>query len=415
MRAALAELEDVLLAAIIDLRRAIFALRPVDLDELGFFPGATQLVSDFGDQNQLIARLDISGQRDALPAVYELPLYRIIQERMNNISQHARATSVLVRVAVDATGSGVVSVHDDGHGFDPSQLGPADRAGHFGLRRCASASWDLNGTLDIRSARGPGRNWSSPYHRSPKRLTMPLIRILIADDHTLVRQGLRQLCEGLGGFTVVAEAENGAQAVALARTAQPDVILMDIVMPDVDGVEAIRQIMHETPTARIIAVTMYRQEQYMLFDAIRAGARGYLLKTVDAADLIAAIEAVHRGDYLIDPIIAARVLSELRQGMPELPPVEPLTESEMAVLRLVAQGVDNQDIAQSLNNSVYTVANRLRTIYEKLHVTNRTQAALYALRQGWAALDEPARLAPPGYPPSFLPSHTVCRLHYKLL
>ena len=217
---------------------------------------------------------------------------------------------------------------------------------------------------------------------------MSQIRLLLADDHTLMRQGLRQLCEGLGGFTVVAEAENGAQAVALARTAQPDVILMDIVMPDMDGVEAIRQIMRAIPATRIIALTMYRQEQYML-DAIRAGARGYLLKTVDACDLIAAIEAVHRGDYLIDPISAARVLSELHLGMPELPRVEPLTEGEMAVLRLVAHGVDNQDIAQALNYSVYTVANRLRTIYEKLHVANRTQAALYALRQGWAALDEP--------------------------
>jgi len=218
---------------------------------------------------------------------------------------------------------------------------------------------------------------------------MSPIRMLIADDHTLVRQGLRQLCEGLGGFTVVAEAEDGAQAVALARTTQPDVILMDVVMPGLDGVEAIRQIVGETPATRIIALTMYRQEQYML-DAIRAGARGYLLKTVDVRDLIAAIEAVHRGEYLIDPIIAARVLSELHLGMPpQAPRVEPLTESEMAVLRLVAQGVDNQDIALALNYSVYTVANRLRTIYEKLHVTSRTQAALYALRHGWAALDEP--------------------------
>jgi two-component system, NarL family, response regulator LiaR len=219
--------------------------------------------------------------------------------------------------------------------------------------------------------------------------TMPPIRILIADDHTLMRQGLRQLCEGMGGFTVIAEAEDGAQAVALTRTTQPDVILMDIVMPGMDGVEAIRRIMRETPGARIIALTMYRQEQYML-DAIRSGARGYLLKTVDAAELMAAIEAVSRGDYLIDPLIAARVLSELRLSVPpQVPRVEPLTESEMAILRLVAHGVENQDIAQTLNYSVYTVANRLRTIYEKLHVTNRTQAALYALRQGWVALDEP--------------------------
>ena len=111
---------------------------------------------------------------------------------------------------------------------------------------------------------------------------------------------------------------------------------------------------------------------------------------MDARDLIAAIEAVHRGDYLIDPLIASRVLSELHLAAPpRVPQVEPLTEGEMAVLRLVAQGVDNQEIAQALNYSVYTVANRLRTIYAKLHVTNRTQAALYALRQGWAALDEP--------------------------
>jgi two-component system, NarL family, response regulator LiaR len=243
-----------------------------------------------------------------------------------------------------------MSEQRNGRGFDSHHLGPADRDGHFGLRQ---------------------------------------IRILIADDHTLVRQGLRQLCEGPGGFTVVAEAENGSQAVTLARVTQPDVILMDIVMPDVDGVEAIRQIMRDNPAARIIALTMYRQEQYLL-DAIRAGARGYLIKTVDTHDLIASIEAVHRGDYLIDPIIAARVLGELHTGMPpQAPRVEPLTEGEMAVLRLVAQGVHNQEIAQALGYSVYTVANRLRTIYEKLHVTNRTQAALYALRHGWAALDEP--------------------------
>ncbi len=217
---------------------------------------------------------------------------------------------------------------------------------------------------------------------------MAPIRILIADDHTLVRQGLRQLCEGLGAFNdvpiaVVAEVEDGAGAVAMARTTQPDVILMDIVMPGMSGVEAIRQIMREAPASRIIALTMYREEQYML-DAIRAGARGYLLKTVDAYDLIAAIVAVNRGDYLIDPLIAVRALSDFNLVLPEQPRFEPLTEGEMSVLRLVAQGMDNQEIAQALNYSVYTVANRLRTIYAKLHVTNRTQAALYALRQGWA-------------------------------
>jgi DNA-binding NarL/FixJ family response regulator len=213
--------------------------------------------------------------------------------------------------------------------------------------------------------------------------------VLIADDHHLVRQGLRQICEAMGGFTVVAEADNGACAAALSRTTRPDVILMDIVMADGDGVAAIRQILSESPTARIIALTMYRDEQYMLA-AVRAGARAYLLKTVDAVDLISAIEAVHRGAYLIDPVVAARVLGEFHLTVPAFPAVEPLTEGEMAVLRLVAEGADNHDIARALDYSVHTVANRLRTIYRKLHVTNRTQATLYALRQGWASLHEMA-------------------------
>jgi NarL family two-component system response regulator LiaR len=218
---------------------------------------------------------------------------------------------------------------------------------------------------------------------------MPPVRILIADDHTLMRQGLRQLCERLGGFTVVAEAVNGSQAAELAWSARPDVILMDIVMPEVHGVDSIRRIVRENPGARIIALTIHRNEQYML-DAIRAGARGYLLKTVDAAQLIVAIQAVHRGDYLIDPVIAARALSELHIAMPELSRDETLTESEMAVLRLVARGLENATIAEALHYSSHTVTNRLRTIYEKLQVSNRTQAALYCLRHGWAQLEEAA-------------------------
>jgi len=215
-----------------------------------------------------------------------------------------------------------------------------------------------------------------------------MIRIAIADDHTLMRQGLREICEGVGRFTVVGEARNGVEAVALRRTAQPDVFLMDLAMPEMDGAEAIRQIITEAPTSRILALTMFREESYML-EAIRAGARAYLLKTVDATELIAAIEAVHRGEYLIDPISAARVLGELHLVRPSTPAANALLEKEVDVLRLVAQGLDNREIAMVLHWSVHTVSNRLRVIFEKLHVTNRTQAALYALRQGWASLEEP--------------------------
>ena len=217
--------------------------------------------------------------------------------------------------------------------------------------------------------------------------TLPPSRLLIADDHTLMRQGLRQLCEGLGGCEVVGEAENGLRALALAGELRPDVILMDIVMPGVGGLEAIGRIMQQMPASRIIALTMYREDQYML-DAIRAGARGYLLKTVEAAELIAAIHAVGRGDYLIDPVIAARVLSEFHLPLPKHSQVEALSQGEMAVLRMVARGAENQAIADALNISVHTVANRLRVIFDKLSLANRTQAALYALRQGWVRLDD---------------------------
>jgi PAS domain S-box-containing protein len=156
MRAALDELQDVLMAAITDLRRSIFALRPVDLETLGFFPALTQLVADFGDQNQLAARLEVYGTQDTLPTTCELPLFRIIQEGLNNIGQHARASSVLVRFTVEAAGGITVSVRDNGHGFDPGRLGPTDYPGHFGLRQMRERILDLGGGLDIHSASGQG-------------------------------------------------------------------------------------------------------------------------------------------------------------------------------------------------------------------------------------------------------------------
>jgi two-component system, NarL family, response regulator LiaR len=203
-----------------------------------------------------------------------------------------------------------------------------------------------------------------------------------------MRQGLHEICEGAAGFTVVGEAKDGAEAVALRRTTTPDVILMDLAMPVMGGAEAIAEIMRDAPASRIIALTMYREEPYMLA-AIRSGARAYLLKTVEAAELIDAIHAVHRGEYLIDPIIAARVLGEFHLPVETAAKPMALLEKEIEVLRLVAQGLDNRDIAKKLHYSEHTVSNRLRTIFDKLHVTNRTQAAIYALRQGWASLDEP--------------------------
>lgn len=218
---------------------------------------------------------------------------------------------------------------------------------------------------------------------------MSLIRVLIADDHRIVRQGLRHVCELAGGFRVVGEAENGQQAVKLARQLQPDVILMDINMPVWDGVQATSLVVDENPSARVIILTMYRQDQYV-FQAIKAGARGYLLKDIDEQDLVAAIRAVHRGEALIDPSLAVKLLDEFRrvsQLADKIEEAESLTKAEMEVLRLVAQGADNRAVAERLALSPRTIANRLSSVYDKLHVNSRTQAALVALRRGWATLE----------------------------
>jgi DNA-binding NarL/FixJ family response regulator len=223
---------------------------------------------------------------------------------------------------------------------------------------------------------------------------MSSIRVLIADDHRIVRQGLRHVCERTGGLVVVGEAENGQEAVEMAQQLRPDVILMDVNMPVLDGVQATRFIVEAAsaadPAMRVIILTMYRQDRYV-FEAIKAGARGYLLKDVDEQELVEAIQAVSRGEALINPSLAASLLDEFRrlsQAADEAGDAENLTQAEMDVLRLVAQGADNRTVADRLVLSERTVANRLSTIYEKLHVNNRTQAALVALRRGWAELDE---------------------------
>ncbi|MGB9521759.1 MAG: response regulator, partial [Anaerolineales bacterium] len=218
---------------------------------------------------------------------------------------------------------------------------------------------------------------------------MSTIRVLIADDHRLFRQGLRHVFETCAEIDVIGEAENGRQAVQMAQRLKPDVVLMDIQMPQLDGVQATHLITTNNPAIQVIILTMYRQDQYV-FEAIKAGARGYLLKDMDENELIKAIQSVHRGEALVDTVLAARLLDEFRRlssSSSAAENVETLTEAEMQVLRLVAQGEDNKTVAERLCLSERTVANRLSEIYDKLHVNSRTQAALVALRRGWVSLE----------------------------
>jgi NarL family two-component system response regulator LiaR len=214
-----------------------------------------------------------------------------------------------------------------------------------------------------------------------------VIRILVADDHAIIRTGIRAMIEIVPDIEVVGEATNGREAVAEAQRLQPDVILMDLVMPEIDGIEAIRRIRDLQPEARILVLTTFAGED-MVFPAIKAGAQGYHLKDSSPHELVRAIRQVYRGESSLHPVIARKVLEELSHPSEEPPTPDPLTQREMQVLRLVAQGLDNKEIAARLVISEGTARTHVSNILGKLHLVNRIKAALYALREGLASLDD---------------------------
>ena len=200
-----------------------------------------------------------------------------------------------------------------------------------------------------------------------------LIRILIADDHYVVRQGLAALLTPRNGMEVVGEAATGREAVELARTLKPDVILMDMIMPELDGPAAITLIKQENPEARILVLTSFGESK-QISAAIQAGALGYLLKDSSPDDLLHAIRSVHRGNLVLPQDLALKLM----QPQPAVAALDQLTERETDVLRLLAQGQSNQEIAVNLSISTTTVRSHVSNILLKLGVSNRTQAALVA-------------------------------------
>jgi NarL family two-component system response regulator LiaR len=218
-------------------------------------------------------------------------------------------------------------------------------------------------------------------------MTSSTIRVLLTDDHAIVRKGIRALLATERDIQVVGEASDGEEAVAQAQALQPDVILMDLVMPKVDGIEATRQITAKQPGAHILVLTSFAADD-KVFPAIKAGALGYLLKDSSPDELLRAIRQVARGEPSLEPSIARKVLFELSHPIKKTPTPDPLTEREMQVLRLVAQGRNNKDIAEELVVTEMTVRTHVSSILSKLHLASRTQAALFALKEGLASLED---------------------------
>jgi NarL family two-component system response regulator LiaR len=217
---------------------------------------------------------------------------------------------------------------------------------------------------------------------------MGRITVFHADDHALVRGGVYGLLLTEPDIDLVGEASNGEEAVEKALALQPDVILLDLHMPKKGGIESITEIRQEWPEARILVLTSFATDEDV-FPAIKAGALGYLLKDSSPQDLLRAIRDVYHGQLSLDPVVAQKVMLELRQPRKLPLTEEPLTQREVEILKLLAEGLTNQEIADSLVVSERTVRAHVSNILAKLHLANRTQAALYALREGIASLDEP--------------------------
>jgi DNA-binding NarL/FixJ family response regulator len=216
------------------------------------------------------------------------------------------------------------------------------------------------------------------------------IRVFLADDHPVVRQGLRTFLESRDGIEVVGEAGDGEEAVAAITRLQPDVVLMDLVMPRLGGIAAIRQLRERAPSTRIVVLTSFASDDQVI-PAVQAGAAGYLLKDVEPAELERALRTVHEGASLLDPQVAARVLATIASGATATTGVAALTPREQEVLRLLARGLSNRRLAQELVVSEKTVKTHVSNILMKLGVDDRTQAALVAVREG---LVDPADAGP---------------------
>ncbi len=218
---------------------------------------------------------------------------------------------------------------------------------------------------------------------------MEKIKVLLAEDHTIVRKGIRSLLAEASHIEVVGEAENGREAVEKVESLQPDIVLMDITMPHLNGLEATRQIVKQFPDVKVLILTMYTNEAY-IFQVLQAGAGGYLVKQSAPAELLSAIEAVYRGDTFLSPAISRKIVDqylEHGQGTAVRSRFDDLTSREREILQLITEGYSNKDIAEKLFISVKTVGVHRNNLMEKLDIHNTTELVKYALRKGIITLD----------------------------
>ena len=354
-------------------RNMSLLLRPSMLDDLGLAPAlrwqARETARQFG------VRVDVATDEacNELPEELRTCTYRVVQEGLLNAARHARAKLVRIHVR-KANRSLFLTIQDDGCGFDAHERG-------LGLLGIQERIANLGGAFKIDSQPGRGTLLAASLPAPGRRR---MIRILLADDHTILRTGLRAVLERHADLQVVGEASDGRQAVQVTEKDRPDVVIMDVGMPLLNGIEAARQITAKNPQIAIVVLSMHSDEGYVL-RALKAGARGYLLKDSAEADLINAIRAVRDGKAFFSAAISRMLVDdymrELQQRGVE-DSYELLTNRERELLQLLAEGKSNKDIARMLDLSLYTVETHRSNILEKLNLHSVPELMLYAIRKG---------------------------------
>ena len=358
------------------------------MDDLGLERALRCYLQDWSAKSKVPAHLYSSLGQSRFPAVIEITLYRIIREALNNVIKHAGAKQISL-ILEHRLDHAVAIIEDDGNGFDPVAFTAAahTQLGIAGMRERAEA---LGGTLTVKSRL---RRGTTLFVRIPLTNTwspaMPKIRVLIADDHAVVREGLKRLLEQEPDLQTVGEAIDGLDAVNQAIGLRPDIVVMDLTMPKLSGMEATYQLRVHAPTVKVLALSIHEDRCY-LHGLLEAGAAGYLLKRAAAQELIRAIRTVASGGTHIDPRVAGKLVSH----SPHLPKLletgpDPLTEREAAVLRAIALGFSNKEIAAEMGLSVKTVETYKTRASFKVGLNSRVDIVRYALAKGWLKNGEP--------------------------
>ena len=376
-------------------RRSLWALQPSVLASSGLTEAIQQNITKAGERGVQIS-LEISGEEpNLLDGGNKLAILRIVQEALSNIIRHAQTDNGSVTISYGPSELRL-SVTDDGVGFDPSgsHATLSSAGAGFGLISMQERARLAGGYIEIHSAAGAGTQVDAtiPYQPigvSPSDLEEisaaasflqnggpGVIRVLIADDHEVFRRGILNTIERIDGIVVVGEAADGVEALEKIQTLVPDVVLLDISMPKLDGVSTMRQISELGLQTRVILLSAYATDEY-IFDGLKAGAGGYLLKDVSRSELANAIRIVHEGGSLLHPVIAKRLIEQLDNKE-----TSGLSDREIEVLRLLASGALNKEIATQLSVTIHTVKFHLDNVYRKLGVQTRAEAVRVASERG---------------------------------